>query len=172
MCWACLRVTLPLQRRSSGVGQWLGRQDGRPRGGVRGNGIRAVTKWAVAMDYQPDNPAGDPLGQALGRQQAVVQQPPLGTWGGGFSMTPQLKTAHFWGGRLGRCGRSPGDARRAFWAGRRGRSGRRPSPDGRRGHVGGGVTTSPTDGVGRTRPAVDERIRRTSGWSRKVAERG
>ena len=30
-------------------------------------------KWAVAMGYRPDNPAGDALGQALGRQQAVVQ---------------------------------------------------------------------------------------------------
>ena len=82
------------------------------------------------MGYRPDNPAGDALGQAL------VKHPPLSTWGGKFSMTPELKTAHFWGGRLGRSGRSPGDARRAFWAGRRGRSDRRPSPDGRRGHVG------------------------------------
>ena len=31
--------------------------------------IGAVMKWAVAMGYRPDNPAGD----ALGRQQAVVQ---------------------------------------------------------------------------------------------------
>ena len=30
-------------------------------------------KWAVAMDYWPDNPAGDAFGQALGRQQTVVQ---------------------------------------------------------------------------------------------------
>ena len=30
-------------------------------------------KWAVAMGYRPDNPAGDALGQALGRQRAVVQ---------------------------------------------------------------------------------------------------
>ncbi len=30
-------------------------------------------KWAVAMGYRPDNPAGDALGQALGRQQTVVQ---------------------------------------------------------------------------------------------------
>ena len=35
--------------------------------------IGAVMKWAVAMDYRPDNPAGDALGQALGRQQNVVQ---------------------------------------------------------------------------------------------------
>ena len=34
--------------------------------------IGAVMKWAVAMGYRPDNPAGDALGQALGRQQAVV----------------------------------------------------------------------------------------------------
>ena len=31
--------------------------------------IGAVMKWAVAMGYRPDNPAGD----ALGRQQAIVQ---------------------------------------------------------------------------------------------------
>ena len=35
--------------------------------------IGAVMKWAVAMGYRPDNPAGDALGQALGRQQTVVQ---------------------------------------------------------------------------------------------------
>ena len=35
--------------------------------------IGAVMKWAVVMGYRPDNPAGDALGQALGRQQAVVQ---------------------------------------------------------------------------------------------------
>ena len=38
----------------------------------------------------------------------------------------QPKTAHFWGGRLGRSGHSPGDARRACWAGRRERSDRSP----------------------------------------------
>ena len=35
--------------------------------------ISAVMKWAIAMGYRPDNPAGDALGQALGRQQAIVQ---------------------------------------------------------------------------------------------------
>ena len=30
-------------------------------------------KWAVAIGYRPDNPAGDALGQALGRQRVVVQ---------------------------------------------------------------------------------------------------
>ena len=35
--------------------------------------IGAVMKWAVAMGYRPDNPAGDVLGQALCRQQAIVQ---------------------------------------------------------------------------------------------------
>ena len=35
--------------------------------------IGAVMKWAVARGYRPDNPAGDALGQALGRQRAVVQ---------------------------------------------------------------------------------------------------
>ena len=33
--------------------------------------IGAVMKWAVAMGHRPDNPAGDALGQALGRQQTV-----------------------------------------------------------------------------------------------------
>ena len=35
--------------------------------------ISAVMKWAIAMGYRPDNPAGDALGQALGRQQAIVK---------------------------------------------------------------------------------------------------
>ena len=35
--------------------------------------ISAVMKWAVAMGYRPDNAAGDAIGQALGRQPAVVQ---------------------------------------------------------------------------------------------------
>ena len=35
--------------------------------------IGAVMKWAVAMGYRPDNPAGDALGQVLGRQRAGVQ---------------------------------------------------------------------------------------------------
>ena len=35
--------------------------------------ISAVMKWAVAMQHRADNPAGDALGQALGRQQAVVR---------------------------------------------------------------------------------------------------
>ena len=35
--------------------------------------IGAVMKWAVAMGHRPDNPTGDALGQALGRQQAIVQ---------------------------------------------------------------------------------------------------
>ena len=35
--------------------------------------LAAIFKWCVAMGYRPDNPAGDALGQALGRQQAVVQ---------------------------------------------------------------------------------------------------
>ena len=38
-----------------------------------GQRIGAVMKWAVAMGYRPDNPAGDALGQALGRQRVVVQ---------------------------------------------------------------------------------------------------
>ena len=38
--------------------------------------ISAVMKWAVAMQYRPDNPAGDALVQALGRQQDVVRHMP------------------------------------------------------------------------------------------------
>ena len=35
--------------------------------------IGAVMKWAVAMGLRLDNPAGDVLGQALGRQHVVIQ---------------------------------------------------------------------------------------------------
>ena len=35
--------------------------------------IGAVMKWAVAMEYRTDNPAGDALGQALGRQSDVTR---------------------------------------------------------------------------------------------------
>ena len=35
--------------------------------------IGAVLKWAVAMEHRPDNPAGEALAQALGRQQTVVR---------------------------------------------------------------------------------------------------
>ena len=38
--------------------------------------IGAVMKWAVAMELRPDNPAGEALGQALGRQQDVVRHRP------------------------------------------------------------------------------------------------
>ena len=83
------------------------------------------------MGYRPDNPAGD----ALRRQQAVVQHPPLSTWGGEFPMTPQLKTIHFWADVSGGL-----DVLPVMPVGRfgldEGRSDRRPSPDGRRGHVG------------------------------------
>ena len=54
----------------------------------------------------------------------------------------QPKTAHFWGGRLGRSGHSPGDARRACWAGRRERSDRSPGQHApRRCGAGGHVAT-------------------------------
>ena len=33
-------------------------------------------KWAVAMEHRSDNPAGEALGQALGRQQGVVRHRP------------------------------------------------------------------------------------------------
>ena len=35
--------------------------------------VGAVLKWAVAMEHRKDNPAGEALAQALGRQQTVVQ---------------------------------------------------------------------------------------------------
>ena len=35
--------------------------------------IGTVMQWAVAMRYRSDNPAGDAVGQALGRQQTVTQ---------------------------------------------------------------------------------------------------
>ena len=35
--------------------------------------VGAVLKWAVAMEHRPDNPAGEALAQALGRQQTVVR---------------------------------------------------------------------------------------------------
>ena len=38
--------------------------------------VGAVMKWAVAMEYRADNPAGEALGEALGRQQDVVRHMP------------------------------------------------------------------------------------------------
>ena len=38
--------------------------------------IGAVMKWAVALGLRPDNPAGEALGQVLGRQRGVVQHMP------------------------------------------------------------------------------------------------
>ena len=38
--------------------------------------IGAVLKWAVAMEHRTDNPAGDTLALALGRQQTVVRHRP------------------------------------------------------------------------------------------------
>ena len=38
--------------------------------------IGAVMKWAVAMEHRADNPAGEALGEALGRQQDVVRHMP------------------------------------------------------------------------------------------------
>ncbi len=35
--------------------------------------VGAVLKWAVAKEHRPDNPAGEALAQALGRQQTVVR---------------------------------------------------------------------------------------------------
>ena len=38
--------------------------------------IGAVMKWAIAMQHRADNPAGEALGEALGRQQDVVRHMP------------------------------------------------------------------------------------------------
>ena len=38
--------------------------------------IGAIMKWAVAMEHRADNPAGEALGEALGRQQDVVRHMP------------------------------------------------------------------------------------------------
>ena len=43
--------------------------------------IGAVMKWAVALGLRPDNPAGEALGQVLGRQRAVVQHMPALPYG-------------------------------------------------------------------------------------------
>ena len=56
----------------------------------------------------------------------------------------QPKTAHFWGGRLGRSGHSPGDARRACWAGRRERSDRSPGQHAPRSCGAGGHVATPS----------------------------
>ena len=56
----------------------------------------------------------------------------------------QPKTAHSWGGRLGRSGHSPGDARRAFWAGRRERSDRSPGQHAPRSCGAGGHVATPS----------------------------
>ena len=56
----------------------------------------------------------------------------------------QPKTAHSWGGRLGRSGHSPGDARRAFWAGRRERSDRSPGQHAPRSFGSGGHVATPS----------------------------
>ena len=56
----------------------------------------------------------------------------------------QPKTAHFWGGRLGRSGHSPGDARRACWAGRRERSDRSPGQNAPRRCGAGGHVAPPS----------------------------
>ena len=56
----------------------------------------------------------------------------------------QPKTAHSWGGRLGRSGHSPGDARRACWAGRRERSDRSPGQHAPRSCGAGGHVATPS----------------------------
>ena len=38
--------------------------------------IGAVMKWAIAMEHRADNPAGEALGEALGRQRDVVRHMP------------------------------------------------------------------------------------------------
>ena len=58
--------------------------------------ISAVMKWAVAMQHRPDNPAGDALGQALGRQQAAVRHMPALPRGNVAAAIKAVRTSRAW----------------------------------------------------------------------------
>ena len=60
--------------------------------------IGAVMKWAVAMQHRLDNPAGDPLGEALGRQQAVVRHRPALPHGEVAAAVAAVRGAPAWPG--------------------------------------------------------------------------
>ncbi len=60
--------------------------------------ISAVMKWAVAMQHRPDNPAGDALGQALGRQQTVVRHMPALPHGNVAAAIKAVRASRAWTG--------------------------------------------------------------------------
>jgi len=60
--------------------------------------ISAVMKWAVAMQHRPDNPAGDAVGQALGRQQAVVRHMPALPHGEVAGAVEAIRASRAWSG--------------------------------------------------------------------------
>ena len=62
--------------------------------------IGAVMKWAVAMQHRLDNPAGDPLGEALGRQQAVVRHRPALPHGEVAAAVAAVRRAPAWPGAI------------------------------------------------------------------------
>ena len=60
--------------------------------------ISAVMKWAVAMQHRPDNPAGDALGQVLGRQRAVVRHMPALPHGNVAAAIEAVRASRAWTG--------------------------------------------------------------------------
>ena len=60
--------------------------------------IGAVMKWAVAMQHRPDNPAGNALGEALGRQRAVVRHRPALPHGEVASAVAAVRASRAWAG--------------------------------------------------------------------------
>ena len=60
--------------------------------------IGAVMKWAVAMQHRPDNPAGEALGEALGRQRAVVRHMPALPHGEVASAVAAVRASRAWAG--------------------------------------------------------------------------
>ncbi len=60
--------------------------------------ISAVMKWAVAMQHRPDNPAGDAVGQALGRQQAIVRHMRAVPHGEVAAAVEAIRASHAWSG--------------------------------------------------------------------------
>ena len=60
--------------------------------------IGTVMKWAVAMQHRPDNPAGEALGEALGRQRAVVVHMPALPHGEVASAVAAVRASRAWAG--------------------------------------------------------------------------
>ena len=80
----------------------------------------------------------------LGGESAAYEDGLVCQWQPKTAHLWQPKTAHSWGGRLGRSGHSPGDARRACWAGRRERSDRSPAQHAPRSCGAGGHVATPS----------------------------